>query len=182
MKQIEIEKVENNSIARIKPHKNWLLIIFLILFSLISFSLVFLYSFIIYFEKVYAVFFGLVCTLGVNIFLIRQLIWIFKGEITLEINEQEINIIKNIKTFGKQKSYYVEEIEKIRKEKLFVLKNLKKIPIFGEIYFSMIASTKKDSNSIVINYRGKEIEILSNLIEEETNFIMAKLNETIYIK
>ena len=182
MKQLEIEKTENNLILNIKHHKNWLLIIVLILFVMISCFLILLYSFIIYFERVYAVLIGLVCTLGVNIFLVRQLIWIFKGIITVEINEIEIIITKNIKTFSKRKSYYLNEIEKISKEKLFVLKNLKKIPIFGEIYFSMIATYKKDSNSIVIDYRGNKIEILNNLIEEDVDMIIAKLNETIYTK
>ena len=182
MKQTEIEKAESIFILKILPYKNWSLIIVLILFVLISFFILLLYSFIIYFERVYSVLLGLVCTLGVNIFLVRQLIWVFKGEIIVEINDNEISIIKNIKTFDKFKIYYLGEIEKVCKEKLFVLKNLKKIPIFGEIYFSMIASTKKDSNSIVIYYRKNDIEILNNLLEEDANIIIAKLNETIKIK
>ncbi|WP_298308458.1 hypothetical protein [Flavobacterium sp.] len=114
-------------------------------------------------------------TIVFEIIIARQLIWIFKGITTVKINATEIIVQKNIASFNKYKSYYIEEIEAISIESLFFIKALNKIPLFGKAYTGIIANFKKDSESIVITYRHKQIELLDSLTKDEADLILNKI-------
>jgi hypothetical protein len=131
---------------------------------------------LIYFEKLYFIIIPFLITIVLEIIIARQLIWIFKGITTIEINATEIIIQKNIATFNKYKIYYIEEIEAISIESLFYMKALNKIPLFGKAYIGIIPSFKRDSESIVITYRQKQIELLDSLTKEEADLILNKIN------
>ena len=173
----EIKKLNNEIIFILKPHKNWLGIIFSILILLMIPIVITIYSMMIYFEKQYNIIPFLLITIGIILFIIRQLIWTFKGKTELLINKTELTIRKNIKTFCKLKSYYLDEIENVTIENLFFLKMINNIPLFGGIYLSLINKFKNDSESIVIKYRQNEIEIINNLTKENANLILNKIKE-----
>jgi hypothetical protein len=163
-------------IYNLKPYKNWFSTFLLILLIVIISFLIVLYSMLIYFEKLYFIIIPFLITIVLEIIIARQLIWIFKGITTIEINATEIIIQKNIATFNKYKIYYIEEIEAISIESLFYMKALNKIPLFGKAYIGIIPSFKRDSESIVITYRQKQIELLDSLTKEEADLILNKIN------
>lgn len=171
-----LSKYNDVFIYNLKPHKNWFSTIFLILFLVVISFLIVLYSMLIYFEKLYIIIIPLLITIVFEIIIARQLIWIFKGITTVEIYPTEIIIQKNIATFNKNKSYYLEEIDAISIESLFFMKALNKIPLFGKAYTGIIANFKKDSESIVITYRQKQIELLDSLTKDEADLILDKIN------
>jgi hypothetical protein len=171
-----LNKFNDVFIYNLKPHKNWFLTTFLILFLIVISFLIVLYSMLIYFEKLYFIIIPILITAGIAVIIIRQLIWIFKGKTTIEINVTEIIIQKNIATFNKYKSYYIDEIDSISIESLFYIKALNKIPLFGKAYTGSIANFKRDSESIVITYRQKQIELLNSLTEKEAYLILNKIN------
>lgn len=171
-----LNKFNDVFIYNLKPHKNWFSTILLILFLVIISFLIVLYSMLIYFEKLYIIIIPLLITIFFEIIIARQLIWIFKGITTVEINAAEIIIQKNIATFNKNKSYYLEEIDAISIESLFFMKTLNKIPLFGKAYIGIITNFKRDSESIVITYSQKQIELLDSLTKDEADLILNKIN------
>jgi hypothetical protein len=174
-----MESLSNSNnvfIYNLKPYKNWFSTFLLILLLVIISFLIVLYSMLIYFEKLYFIIIPLLITIVLEIIIARQLIWIFKGITTIEINATEIIVMKNIATFNKYKSYYIEEINAISIESLFFMKALNKIPLFGKAYTGIIANFKRDSESIVITYRQKQIELLDSLTKDEAELILNKIN------
>lgn len=171
-----LSKYNDVFIYNLKPHKNWFSTILLILFLVVISFLIVLYSMLIYFEELYIIIIPLLITIVFEIIIARQLIWIFKGITTVKINATEIIIEKNIVTFNKYKSYYIEEIDAISIESLFFMKALNKITLFGKAYLGIITNFKRDSESIVITYRQKQIELLDSLTKDEADLILDKIN------
>jgi len=171
-----LSKFNDVFIYNLKPHKNWFSTILLILFLIVISFLIVLYSMLIYFEELYIIIIPLLITIVFEIIIARQLIWLFKGITTVEINTTEIIIKKNIYTFNKYRIYYIEEIDAISIESLFFMKALNNIPFFGKAYTGIIANFKKDSESIVITYRQKQIELLDSLTKDKADLILNKIN------
>ena len=170
-----LDKLDDNFFINIKSYKNWFLILTLCFIFIITTFLIILYSMLIFFEKQYFIIAPLLITIVMALVAARQLIWILKGVIKVEINKSELVIQKNITTFSKFKCYYIEDIESVSIENLFYLKAINKLP-FGSIHLSLITAFKSDSKSIVINYRQKEIEILNNLTKQDANLVLKKIN------
>jgi hypothetical protein len=170
-----LNKLNDNFFINIKSYKNWFLIFTLCFVFIITSFLITLYSSFIFFEKQYFIIAPLLITTLMAIIAARQLIWILKGVIKVEINKTELVIQKNITTFSKYKCYYIEDIESVSIENLYYLKAINKLP-FGSIHLSLITAFKRDSKSIVINYRQKEIEILDNLTNQDANLVLKKIN------
>lgn len=165
-----------NKIFEIKPHKNWFAIILSIPILVGCLLFVILYFLQIYYERQYFLLPFLLLIIGISILVIKQLIWTFVGKIEIEITKKELNISKIKLTSTITKSYYLEEIEDLKIKNLYALKTINSIPLFGSIYLSLINTSKKDSESIVINYRGKEIEILNHLKIQEAESILKEVN------
>ena len=165
-----------NKIFEIKPHKNWFAIILSIPILVGCLLFVILYFLQIYYERQYFLFPFLLLIIGIAILVIKQLIWTFVGKIEIEITKKELNISKIKLASTITKSYYLEEIEDLKIKNLYALKTINSIPLFGSIYLSLINNSKKDSESIVIYYRGKEIEILNHLKIKEAESILKEVN------
>ena len=165
-----------NKIFEIKPHKNWFAIILSIPILVGCLLFVILYFLQIYYERQYFLLPFLLLIIGIAILVIKQLIWTFVGKIEIGITKKELNISKIKLTSTITKSYYLEEIEDLKIKNLYALKTINSIPLFGSIYLSLINTSKKDSESIVINYRGKEIEILNHLKIQEAESILKEVN------
>jgi hypothetical protein len=112
----------------------------------------------------------------VLVILFRNLLWIFLGKIEIEVTQTELNITKIIFFSTKSKSYYLNEIESISIKNLYFLRSFKNIPVLGNVYLSLFNFIKKDSESIVIKYRSKEIELLNHLTKEQAKSLENKLN------
>ena len=172
----------NTSFFVINPYKNWLTIVLSVLFIILGLFFVFLYSIFIFFEKMYFTVPFVLLTLFILIILSRNLLWIIFGKIEIQITSIELSITKKNFSSSKSNYYYLEEIEFVDIKNLYFIQSIDKVPLFGGIFLSLINFSKKDSESIVIKYRNREIEIINHLtvgqaesvVESIKNFLNRK--------
>jgi len=165
-----------NSIFEIKPHKNWFAIVLSVSIIILSLFFIVIYIMLIYFEKMYILIPFVIFTILILVYVFKNFLWIFFGKIEVNINPTELTITKKKLSSNKSNYYYLEEIESVDIKNLFFLQSIDKVPLFGGILLSLINFSKKDSESIVIKYRNREIEIINHLTIGRAKSIVESLN------
>lgn len=165
-----------NSIFVIKPNKNWFAIVLSVPLIILSLFFIVIYIMFIYFEKMYFMIPFVIVTMFILVILFKNLLWIIFGKIEIQITSTELSITK--KNFSSSKSiyFYMEEIEFVDIKNLYSLQLINKIPLFGGVFLSLINFSKKDSESIVVKYRNREIEIINHLTIGQAKSVVDSLN------
>lgn len=166
----------NSNFFIFNPYKNWFAIVLLFPIIILSLFLISMYAFLIFFEKMYVLIPFVILTILILLFVFKNLLWTFFGKIEVNINTTEFTITKKKLYSSKSNYYYLEEIESVDIKNLFFLQSIDKVPLFGGIFLSLINFSKKDSESIVIKYRNKEIEIINHLTMEQAKSVVESLN------
>jgi hypothetical protein len=166
----------DNSIFIIKPNKNWFTIVLSVPIIILSLFFIVIYIMLIYFEKMYMLIPFVIITILILLFVFKNLLWIFFGKIEIKITQTELSSTKFFFSSNKSNFYYVEEIESVEIKNLYFLQSINKIPLFGGIFLSLVNFSKKDSESILIKYRDREIEIINHLTMEQAKSIVKSLD------
>lgn len=166
----------NSDYFVIKPHKNWFAIVLSVPIIILSLFLTSLYALLIFFEKTYVLIPFVILMILILLFVFKNLLWTFFGKIEVNINTTELTITKKRLFSSKLYYYYLEEIESVDIKNLYSLQSINKIPLFGGVFLSMINVSKKNSESIVIKYRDREIEIINHLTMEQAKSVVESLN------
>ncbi len=90
----------------------------------------------------------------------------FFGKIEIKITQTELSSTNFFSLSNKSNFYFVEEIDSVEIKNLYFLQSINKISLFGGVFLSLVNFLKKDSESIVIKYRDREIEIINHLTME----------------
>ncbi len=166
----------NNNFFIFNPHKNWFAIVLLFPIIILSLFLISMYVLLIFFEKMYVLIPFVILTILILLFVFKNLLWIFFGKIEVNITSTELTITKKKLSSSKSNYYYLEEIESVDIKNLYFLQSINNVPFFGSVLLSLINFSKKDSESIVIKCRNREIEIINHLTIEQGKSVVESLN------
>jgi len=166
----------NNNFFIFNPHKNWFAIVLLFLIIILSLFLISLYALLIFFERMYVLIPFVILTILILLFVFKNLLWTFFGKIEVNINTTELTITKKKLSSSKLYYYYLEEIESVDIKNLYFLQSINNVPLFGGLFLGLVNFVKKDSESIVIKYRDREIEIINHLTMEQAKTLLDKMN------
>ncbi|WP_396145996.1 hypothetical protein, partial [Flavobacterium sp.] len=149
-----------NTSIQIRPHKNWISIIALILMFFVIFFFLILYLILFIYNKMFIIIIPIFIMFVINFLIVKQFFLLFFGSLEIYFSINEISINSKFMSINKYKYYQLDEISDIWVDDSFVLKKINKIPLFGQIFFQLISSTNPDNKSIMIKYKGKVLNII----------------------